>query len=592
MNILLVFALTIVAFILAFRFYGRYLDKVFDMDHENPTPAKSIQDSRDYVPGKWQVVFSHHFSSIAGGGPIIGPAVAAIYGFYPSWIWIILGAIFIGAVHDFTALFVSMREKGKSIAEVAHNTFGKAGYVLFIVFVLFMVILVTAAFLGLTSTALSSLAPVKILGLDEGQTLLKTVVDPETGSVKARIGGVASTSVVIITAIAPLLGWLLFKVRLRVLILSIIAIAVAALSIAIGLRFPITIKPEIWMVIISFYVLIAAGLPVWVILQPRDFINSFILYAGIAALTVGIFAGGIEGMTIKFPSISASTGAEKLGPIWPIMFITIACGAISGFHSLVASGTTSKQISRESHARRIGFGGMLLEGLLAVAVLVTLASVLDFSDYMGIVFPAEGRSNPVLAFSLGMGQLLGNATSIPVYVGTIFGILLVEGFLVTTLDTAVRLNRYLFEELWQILLKNPPKVLQSYIFNAGLSVVLMFLFAYKQAFLALWPIFGSSNQLLAALALIIVSAWLLKRGKRAMFAIIPAAFMIITTVASLAYLIEAKYLASDPPNKLLTSFAGVLILLAVGIALIAFKSTSQGKRVLSAGKSISGKAKD
>ncbi len=235
---------------------------------------------------------------------------------------------------------------------------------------------------------------------------------------------------------------------------------------------------------------------------------------------------------------------------------------------------------------------MLLEGLLAVAVLVTLASVLDFSDYMGIVFPAEGRSNPVLAFSLGMGQLLGNATSIPVYVGTIFGILLVEGFLVTTLDTAVRLNRYLFEELWQILLKNPPKVLQSYIFNAGLSVVLMFLFAYKQAFLALWPIFGSSNQLLAALALIIVSAWLLKRGKRAMFAIIPAAFMIITTVASLAYLIEAKYLASDPPNKLLTSFAGVLILLAVGIALIAFKSTSQGKRVLSAGKSISGKAKD
>jgi carbon starvation protein len=589
-NILLVFALTIVAFILAFRFYGRYLDKIFDMDHDNPTPAKSIQDSRDYVPGKWQVVFSHHFSSIAGGGPIIGPAVAAIYGFYPSWIWIILGAIFIGAVHDFTALFVSMREKGKSIAEVAHNTFGKAGYVLFIVFVLFMVILVTAAFLGLTSTALSSLAPVKILGLDEGQTLLKTVVDPETGSVKAKIGGVASTSVVIITAIAPLLGWLLFKARMRISVLSIIAIAVAVISIAIGLRFPITIKPEIWMVIISFYVLIAAGLPVWVILQPRDFINSFILYAGIAALSVGIFTGGMSGMAIKFPSVSASVGAEKLGPIWPIMFITIACGAISGFHSLVASGTTSKQISRESHARRIGFGGMLLEGLLAVAVLITLASVLDFSDYMGIVFPAEGRSNPVLAFSLGMGQLLGNATSIPVYAGTIFGILLVEGFLVTTLDTAVRLNRYLFEELWQILLKNPPKVLKSYIFNAGLSVVLMFLFAYKQAFLALWPVFGSSNQLLAALALITVSAWLLKRGKQAVFAVVPAAFMIITTVASLAYLIKAKYLASG--NMLLTAFAGALILLAVGIALIALKSTSQRKRVLSSGEAIPEEAED
>lgn len=579
-NVLLVFALTVVAFKLAYRFYGRYIDSVFRMDRQNPTPARAKQDERDYVPGKWQVVFSHHFSSIAGGGPIVGPAVAAIYGFYPSWIWIILGAIFFGAVHDFTSLFVSMRERGRSIAEVAHNTLGKAGYVLFIVFVLFMVILVTAAFLGLTSTALSSLAPVKVLGLDEGQNLLRTVTDTETGEVKAKIGGVASTSVVIITAIAPLMGWLLYRKRLSIPALSVSAVAVAAVSIAIGLRHPVTISPEAWMVVISFYVLIAAGLPVWVVLQPRDFINSFILYAGIAALAVGIFAGGLSGMTVKFPSFSAAMGAEKLGPIWPIMFITIACGAISGFHCLVASGTTSKQVSCESHARRIGFGGMLLEGLLAVAVLLTLASVLDFSDYLDIVFPAEGRSNPVLAFSLGMGQLLGKTTPIPAYAGTIFGILLVEGFLVTTLDTAVRLNRYLFEELWQILLNNPPAVLRSYLFNAGLSVALMLAFAYKQAFLALWPVFGSSNQLLAALALITVSVWLLKRGKNALFTIVPAAFMIITTVASLVYLIEAKYLTSG--NALLTALAGGLILLAVGIAVIALKNTSSNKRIFPA----------
>lgn len=578
MNVLLIFAITVIAFKLAYRFYGRYIDVVFDMNKENATPARAKEDGKDYVRGKWQVVFSHHFSSIAGGGPIVGPAVAAIYGFYPSWLWIILGAIFFGAVHDFTSLFVSMREKGRSIAEVAHNTLGKTGYILFIAFVLFMVVLVTAAFLGLTSTALSSLAPLEALGLEGNQTLLKTVADPETGVVMGKIGGVASTSVVFITLIAPFMGWLLYKRRMSLLVLSVAAVAIAAISIAIGLRHPMAIRPEFWMVIISAYVLIAAGLPVWVVLQPRDFINSFVLYGGIAALSIGLFAGGLSGMEVQFPSSSAAIGAQKLGPIWPIMFITVACGAISGFHCLIASGTTSKQVSCESHAKRIGFGGMLLEGLLAVAVLLTLASVLDFSEYVGLVFPEEGRSNPVLAFSLGMGKLLGNTTPIPAYAGTIFGILLVEGFLVTTLDTAVRLNRYLLEELWRILLKNPPAILRSYLFNAGLSVALMLAFAYKQAFLALWPVFGSSNQLLAALALITVSVWLLKRGKNALFTLVPAAFMIVTTVASLAYLLESKYLASG--NMLLTAIAGTLMLLAAGIVLIALRKTSSGEKDL------------
>lgn len=582
MNVLLIFAITVIAFKLAYRFYGRYIDVVFDMNKENATPARANEDGKDYVRGKWQVVFSHHFSSIAGGGPIVGPAVAAIYGFYPSWLWIILGAIFFGAVHDFTSLFVSMREKGRSIAEVAHNTLGKTGYILFIAFVLFMVVLVTAAFLGLTSTALSSLAPLEALGLEGSQTLLKTVADPETGVVMAKIGGVASTSVVTITLIAPFMGWLLYKRRMSLLALSLAAVAIAAISISIGLRHPMAIRPELWMVIISAYVLIAAGLPVWVVLQPRDFINSFVLYGGIAALSIGLFAGGLSGMEVQFPSSSAAIGAQKLGPIWPIMFITIACGAISGFHCLIASGTTSKQVSCESHAKRIGFGGMLLEGLLAVAVLLTLASVLDFSEYVGLVFPEEGRSNPVLAFSLGMGKLLGNTTPIPAYAGTIFGILLVEGFLVTTLDTAVRLNRYLLEELWRILLKNPPAILRSYLFNAGLSVALMFAFAYKQAFLALWPVFGSSNQLLAALALITVSVWLLKRGKNALFTLVPAAFMIVTTVASLAYLLESKYLPSG--NIFLTAIAGTLMLLAAGIVLIALRKTSSGEKALPAVK--------
>jgi len=588
-NVLLVFALTVLAFKLAYRFYGRYIESVFEMNRENPTPSCAQQDKRDYVPGKWQVVFSHHFSSIAGGGPIVGPAVAAIYGFYPSWIWIILGAIFFGAVHDFTSLFVSVREKGRSIAEVAHGTLGKAGYVLFITFVLFMVLLVTAAFLGLTSTALSSLAPVKALGLPEGQGLLKTVTDPKTGVVNAKIGGVASTSVIIITAFAPLVGWLLYRRNMGVLFASAVSLAIAVLSIAVGLRHPVAISSELWMAAISLYVLVAAGLPVWMVLQPRDFINSFVLYAGIAALAVGIFAGGLSGMTIQFPSFSAAAGAEKLGPVWPIMFITVACGAISGFHCLIASGTTSKQISCESHARRIGFGAMLLEGLLAVAVLITLASVLDYSDYMGMVFPAEGKSNPVLAFSLAMGQMLQKTTPVPAYAGTIFGILLVEGFLVTTLDTAVRLNRYLFEEIWQMLFDNPPSILRSYVFNAGLSVALMLAFAWRQAFMALWPVFGSSNQLLAALALITVSVWLLKRGKNAIFTLVPAVFMIATTAASLLYLLK-KYYASG--NVLLTTLSGGLIALAAGIAFISWKSATALRQAAPAAEPVAGEIED
>jgi carbon starvation protein len=532
-------------------------------EHSNP-------DSCDYVPGRWPIVFSHHFSSIAGAGPIVGPAVAIIYGFYPSWLWIIIGSVFIGAVHDFTALFVSIRERGKSIAEVAHGTLGKAGYTLFIIFVLFMVVTVTAAFLGLTSTALSSLAPVKSLGLEEGTGILKTVTDPGTGQVKARIGGIASTSVIIITALAPILGYLLYRKRLSVSLAIAIAITVAAFSIFVGLKYPVSIRPEVWMVLISVYVLMAAGLPVWIVLQPRDFINSFILYAGIAALTFGIFSGGLSGMTVQFPSFNIVQGSEKIGLVWPMLFITVACGAISGFHSLVASGTTSKQVSKESHARRIGFGGMLLEGLLAVAVLIAIASVLDFSVYKEIVFPEEGRSNPILAFSLSMGQMLNKSASLPVYIGTVFGILLVEGFLVTTLDTAVRLNRYLFEELWQILFENPPRIIKSYIFNAGISVVLMFLFAYKQAFLTIWPVFGSVNQLLAALTLITVSVWLLQRGKSSLFTVLPATFMVVTTIASLVYLIKTKYLPQG--NVFLIVLAGALVVLSIGIIFIAWKS--------------------
>jgi carbon starvation protein len=324
------------------------------------------------------------------------------------------------------------------------------------------------------------------------------------------------------------------------------------------------------MVIISIYVLIAAGVPVWLILQPRDFINVQILYGGVILMIVSLFSTGFGGLTVSMPGFNLREGVQNLGFIWPMMFCTIACGAISGFHALVAGGTTGKQLSCEPDARRVGFNAMLLESLLAVCVLLALGSAMSFVDYKAVVWPADPavRSNPILGFSLAAGQLFHRGLGIPVALGAVFGILLVEGFVVTTLDAAVRLNRYLFEELWVILLRNPPRLLKHYWFNSALSVVLMWTLAYSNAFNVLWPIFGSANQMLAALALLAVSAWLVLRKRKAAFALIPAVFMLLTTIASLVILLTG-YVRKG--NYVLIAADLILLALSAGVVGLVIK---------------------
>ncbi len=258
-----------------------------------------------------------------------------------------------------------------------------------------------------------------------------------------------------------------------------------------------------------------------------------------------------------------------MGPIWPFLFITVACGAISGFHCLVAGGTSSKQVAREADIKKVAFGGMLLEGLLAIGVLISWWCFIRFMDYVNIVFPTmEGaKSNPILAFAAGAGGLLHAAFGIAPLYGTIFGILLVEGFVVTTLDTAVRLNRYLFEELWHVLFRKVPKVMTSYLFNALLCVILMYVLAYNNAFLVIWPIFGSANQLMASLALIAVSVWLLSRRKTAWFTVLPAIFMMATTIFSLVFLLVEKYIPKH--NIMLSVIDVLLILFSLGVIVLA-----------------------
>ncbi|MGB4705446.1 MAG: carbon starvation CstA family protein [Candidatus Saccharicenans sp.] len=574
MNVLFLLFIAIILFIFASRFYAGYIARKIGEDPNNPTPAVTCNDGRDYVPTKNYVVFAHHFSAIAGAGPILGPTMALLYGYVPAWLWIVLGGIFIGAVHDYTALFVSIREGGRSMAEVARKTLGSAGFNLFIGFTIVMIVLVTSSFLNATAISLTSLWPLAKIGVREGETFLKTVV--VDGVVMGRIGGIASTSVIIITLFSPVLGWLLYRKGMKTSIAYLLALAIGVISVIAGIHYPVTLNPRTWMIIISVYVLIAAGVPVWVILQPRDFINVQILYGGIILLVLSVFSTGIHGLKISMPAFNLQEGIQHLGLIWPMMFCTIACGAISGFHALVAGGTTCKQLPNEKDARRIGYNAMLLESVLAVCVVLAVGAALNFGDYKSIVWPLDPavKSNPILGFSLAVGHLLNMGLGIPVALGTIFGILQVEGFVVTTLDAAVRLNRYLFEELWSIVFKNPPRLLKNYWVNSGLAVILMWILAYSNAFNVLWPIFGTANQLLAALTLFAVSAWLLLRRKPNWFTIIPGVFMLITTMASLIILMRS-YL--EKKNYVLLTADVVLLGLAIGVVFLFVKNFSRQK---------------
>jgi len=401
--------------------------------------------------------------------------------------------------------------------------------------------------------------------------------------VMGRIGGIASMSVIIITLSSPLLGWLLFKKRMKTALAYLLALVIGVVSVVAGIHYPVTMSPRIWMIIISIYVLIAAGVPVWVILQPRDFINVQILYGGIVLLVLSVFNTGFHGLKVTMPAFNLQEGIQNLGLIWPMMFCTIACGAISGFHALVAGGTTCKQLPSEKDARRVGYNAMLLESVLAICVILAVGAALSFGDYRSIVWPQDPavKSNPILGFSLAAGHLFNLGLGIPVALGTIFGILLVEGFVVTTLDAAIRLNRYLFEELWSIVFKHPPRWLKNYWVNSGLAVLLMWVLAYSNAFNVLWPIFGTANQLLAALTLFAVSAWLLLRRRPNWFTLIPGVFMLLTTLASLFILMRSYWLKQ---NYVLLVADLLLLGLAVGVIFLFVRTFSRGRKERSGSK--------
>jgi carbon starvation protein len=572
MNIAVLLIVTLLALSLGYRWYGRFIAKKVGIDPFHPTPAVTVNDGVDYVPTKPLVLFGHHYASIAAAGPIVGPTLALYYGIVPTWLWIVLGVIFLGAVHDFTVLFVSAREGGKSIAEIARTTLGKAGFLFFVGFALLLCILVTAAFLDLAARALTSEYTLEGLHLPLEQTLVRTEVKAD-GQHYAKLGGIASTSVIVITAFAPIVGYLLVRKTVAVVLMSLLAIGITLVSVIIGFEMPVTMDPKVWMVILSVYMAFAAWLPVWVVLQPRDFVNVHFLYIGLLGMMAGIIASGLSGVVVQAPAFNVTGNAFlALGMAWPFLFVTIACGACSGAHSLIASGTTAKQLASERHAPVIGYGAMLLEAVLGICVTLCIVGGLGFIEYEDIVWPqSDGKflpGNAPLAFALAVGKTLFNGFGLATIYGTLFGILILEGFVITTIDTIVRLERYLFEELWATLFSNVPRFLRLKVVNSVLPVALMILLAFTNAYQTIWPIFGTANQLLAALSLIAVTAWFVQKGIRAWFTALPAIFMIITTVTSLLFLLN-RYVSSQ--NWILTAADVLLILLSLGVVVMTFR---------------------
>jgi carbon starvation protein len=569
--------------LVASRFYPQLICRLLGVDDSNPTPAHRLNDGRDYVPSRTHVVFAHHFSVIAGAGPIVGPTLALAFGYGASWVWIVVGCFLFGAVHDMTSMFVSMREDGRSIAEMSNRALGKTGYFLFVAFLVLILTLINAIFLNLSCKALTADYPLSLLKLGADTQLLHTYPGP-TGAIYGRIGGIATTSVFVITLAAPLIGYLITKRRWPTVLMYLIATAICVSSVVLGFFWPVFLDAVTWRYVMSGYVFVACWIPVWVILQPRDFVNVQILYAGVLMMIVGVVLMGVSGAQMVAPIGNVGEGARLAGPIWPALFITVACGAISGFHSLACTGTTVKQISSESDVRRVGYNAMILEGVLGLITLVLVGSALPRQEYMAIVFPAGLDGNPILAFSIAMGYMLERTVGISTAVGAVLGILVVEGFVVTTLDTSVRLCRYLLEELWSLLAGGRPHpLLRNPLFNTALAVGLMLFFAASSTIMSAWRIFGAGNQLIASLAMTVVTVWLLQRGRRVWFVVIPAMALATTTFTMLVLFIahnlggagSGPMVVSAKERGPLVVAAGLMLVLATGVLVVSLRRVAQ-----------------
>ena len=529
MNAVVILLVGCAILIAGYVFYGKWLAEQWGVDPNRTTPAHELEDGNDYVPAKAPVLMGHHFSSIAGAGPINGPIQAAVFGWVPVMLWVLIGGIFFGAVHDFGALFASVRNKGQSIGEVIAESIGMRAKKLFLTFSYLTLILVVAAFASIVANT------------------FKATYDESGALDKVASSANASTAMISILfiLIAIVFGMMVYRRNASLVVSTVVGVIAIIACMAIGYNWhPLYLSGSTWMIIVGIYIAIASVTPVWILLQPRDYLSSFLLYGMMVIAVVGIVGAH---PTLSIPAFTGFVDKAEygsgvsLGSLFPALFVTIACGAISGFHSLVGSGTTAKQLDKEGDARPIAYGGMLIECALA---LISLCAV----GYIWSEYVPGGITTPTAVFATGIARMCATIPFLAGAENVIYSMLIlaVSAFCLTSLDTATRLARYMFQEFWlepgqtykdatgfKKVVTNP--------YVATIITVVLGIALGMTGYAKIWALFGAANQLLAALGLLAVAAWLGTMGKNNKMFLFPMAFMLIVTIASLGQTILTNF---------------------------------------------------
>ena len=518
MSALLILILAIVLLGLGYVFYGGWLAKQWGVDPNRETPAHTSYDGKDFVPANPAVLMGHHFSSIAGAGPINGPILASVFGWVPVFLWCVLGGIFFGAMHDFGALFASVRHNGGSIGQVIKDSMGIKAQRLFIIFALAVLILVIASFTAVVAGTFAS-------------------VDPSAANYEAN-GSTAMTSILFIV-IAAIFGFFVYRKNAKIGPATVIGIIGIIAIVIIGLFAGLHASRTFWVLFIAVYVTVASLLPVWILLQPRDYLSSFLLYGMMILAFISIIGGTFTGAaTVEIPAVVPA----KASTIFPTLFITVACGACSGFHSLISSGTSSKQLNSEKDAQVIGYGSMIIESVLGVISLIAVGVVFSKAAQGG----GSDFTSPPQAFAGGIATMFKSFAGEKSY-AVIYNLftLAVSVFALTSLDSATRLCRYLFAELLTPEGKTHEDLTGAAKFFSTpiVSTLIMVIIGCGMGFLNLsqiWGVFGAANQLLAGIAMLAVCTWLGKIGKNNKMFYFPMCFMLVATITSLVMTILGK----------------------------------------------------
>jgi carbon starvation protein len=563
----LIFCICLAYFVLGYFVYGGFLKRLLAIDPKRPTPAQTMMDGIDYVPTPRIVLFGHHFASIAGPGPIVGPIMAAYFGWLPALIWILVGCVFVGAFHDFAALVISVRNKGRSISFVMEKLMGLSGRQLFLSFCLLCLVLVVAIF-----------------------TLLIANLFVSTPAV--------ATASLLFILLAPLFALVTYKGGVSLRNASFVFVPLVFFIVYIGAICPLDLGAlfnletgsvrNIWIAVLAIYIFGASVLPVQYLLQPRDYLNSWLLYAMLLLGFVSILFFNPEIKMDAFKGFNAVTADGNMTALVPALFIFIACGACSGFHALVASGTTSKQLKSEADALPVGYGAMLIEGVLGVMALVAVMAMQPES------FSELGK-NPAAAFAVGISTFFG-ALGMDVTYAKIFISLAISAFMMTSLDTATRLGRFLLQELFmpraksesaedEAVVKNLNPVrrlfINKYISSLAMVVVSVFMALSGEAG-SLWPIFGASNQLMAALTFLVITLWLLARGANFYVALIPMFFMMFMSLWGVIQVVQQQWGHNTVlvvMGVLLTIMSLMMVALGLSIILQRLKQHARGETV-------------